>query len=179
MRSFNYVAIPRTASRSIRQSIGIWNNGLNHDPIWKHPKADFNFTFMREPMERAIAWFEFHKTLQKIKDLYPENLEEWAEQGFPTHWTKEDCLNLKIRHGLSQVDYMTIDGENEMNFIGDFAHLKKELTEMCTQYQIKMRPLHHVGKMGHTGVDKLSDSFKSKAHTLLKEDFELYEEIRL
>ncbi|GAG33197.1 unnamed protein product, partial [marine sediment metagenome] len=45
--SFNYVAIPRTGSRSIRQAVGVWDNGFNHDPIWKHPKADFNFTFMR------------------------------------------------------------------------------------------------------------------------------------
>ncbi len=175
---FNYVAIPRTGSRSIRQALSVWNNGFNHDPIWKHPKADFNMTFMREPLERSISWFYFHKQLKSAKDSYQFDIEEWAEKGFSNHWTKADCENYKVRHGLSQIDYMTINGKNVMDFIGDFANLNSQLIDICKDKEIKLRPIHHVGKRTGPYPQKVSNSYKTKLHDLLKEDFDLYEDIR-
>jgi len=142
-KKFIHISIPRTASSCLNRAL---DNNVHPEPKEHHctikevlqsrPELSnfYKFTFVRNPFDRLVSiYFEFRKNrgrkysgkITHNKDLLSEfDISSSDKENF-----KNFCNNLKFspwREDLffkPQFEYINIDGENKMDYIGKFENL--------------------------------------------------------
>lgn len=178
---FNFVSIPRCASQTIHSSFRT-QKFMNHKSIKLFPEPNlFSFAVIREPVDRLRSWFSWHKhKYPKQKDgsmkVYQTTMLEWAEAGFPTHWTENECVIMGLTDPLSQRDYI-IDNNNEIavDYLIDYVKLNQGLKYVCKQLKMKVPVFHNMGSSARWRVD---NEIIKLAKEKYKDDFELYKSLK-
>jgi len=145
-KSFIHVAIPRTASTCINVALG----SLKHPEPPEHhatikeiidtyPQFEhyYKFTFIRNPFDRLVStYFEFRKNRKRRysgKIKYAEDLlSEFDISSCDITNFRNFCVNLKNSKWVDdlffkpQFDYVSVNGENVMDYIGRFEKIEED-----------------------------------------------------
>ena len=141
----------------------------------------FIFTFVRNPYERVISWFYYHKNTDIYKNI---SLEEWINQGCKTHfkiqnqtdWIKEKKSPLLqynfIESSKQKVDFI---GKIE-NFNSDIKKVINILNESFCENKLPKKIKFKDIKLNKSKKEftVLSQKSKDIIYNLFKKDFEYF-----
>ena len=149
LNKFIHVAIPRTATTCLNTALGNRNHPepiLHHATISeileKNPntKDFFKFTFVRNPFDKLVSiYHEFRKNRGKQYSgliTYEKDLLSEFDMDNDVESFRNFCRNLgesKWVYDLffkPQFDFISIDGENIMDFIGRFEDLEGDWSQI-------------------------------------------------
>jgi hypothetical protein len=195
-----FISIPKCASKTI---LNMFELGRNRD-IDKHEKKnnyiifenhqrlsvlekDYNindlfiFTFVRNPYDRCVSWFSYHKNidLEEYKNL---SLNEWVKQGCKTHWKRQNKTNWIKENKSPLLQYNFIEGNKKIDFIGKIENFEndcKEIIEILNMLFEKNKinkhiVYKHIKANASNNKEILSDESKEIIYTLFKKDFEYF-----
>lgn len=157
---FIYLAIPRTASGTIQdhlQKYGIRNRDRAPDSHITALKTRellgeqrwssyFKFTFVRNPWDRAVSLYYWKKK-------------------FGTHgYTYFHQFNERTTHDVLYHEYLLIDGQPVMDFIGRYERLRADLTQVCERIGIGIPgKLTHAHSQDVAGRKHYREYFENQA----------------
>ncbi len=94
-----FISIPKNASKSILNILALGKNRDQENTssliIYEnHQRASilsqkydlnnlFVFSFVRNPYDRCISWYEYHKNMELYRSL---SFSSWVKQRMPHHW---------------------------------------------------------------------------------------------
>ena len=195
-----FISIPKCASKTI---LNMFDLGKNRDDdnqekenkyiIYENHQRlsilenDYNindlfiFTFVRNPYDRCISWFSYHKNsdLEEYKNM---TLNEWVKQGCKTHWKIQNKTNWIIENKSPLLQYNFIEGNKQIDFIGkmenfenDCKEIIKILNNLFEKNQINKQIVYKNIKLNKSdNKEILSDESKEIIYTLFKKDFEYF-----
>ena len=190
-----FISIPKNASKTV---LNILKLGANRDidnadspVIYENHQRGvvlaskyelenlFVFCFSRNPYDRCVSWYEFHKNIEPYKSL---TFEKWIKKGMPHHWEKQNETNY-IKENMSPllqynfVDQCKVDfiGKIE-NFENDLKTIVDKLNRIWVQSNFKKRFKYNNKNINKSKRNSNIDSYytnetKEIVHTLLKKDF--------
>jgi hypothetical protein len=141
----------------------------------------FIFTFVRNPYDRCVSWFAYHKNsdLEEYKNM---TLNEWVKQGCKTHWKIQNKTNWIEEKKSPLLQYNFIDGNKQIDFIGKIENFEndcKELIKILNNLYVK----NHINKQivykniksnSSSNKEILSYESKETIYILFKKDFEYF-----
>ena len=152
---FIFIHIPKNAGTSIRNSFNI--KGYDKKVVSKrYPHSTcseikqycgekvwneyYKFAFIRNPFDRLVSFYHFHKSDQykhKIgrERAFNQSFKEWVM----------DINDLNVTH--SQSYYL----DEEINFIGRYENLQNDFNNVCNSINIPKYTLPHFNKSQHKG----------------------------
>ncbi len=179
INKFIFIAIPKTASTTVHIA---WGHLKHPEPPLYHMKLDeclkqnpqckdyFKFCFVRNPYERFIStWFN-------LRD--PHAGHTWAKDLLKYSDVNEFC-NCFVKseyaswvHFRPQVDYIMVDSQNGMDFIGRQENFSQDFNTVCNMIGI---PTPNTGRYRHT-PHKTADNYLTKnskeiIYNFYKKDF--------
>ena len=197
-----FISIPKCASKTI---LNLYKLGKNRDNDKKdkiHPiiyenhqtlkilenkynlKDKFIFTFVRNPYDRIISWYNYHRNSKKEKEnkIYKKySLNEWIDIGCPTHWIVQNKTNWKEENKTPLLQYNFIEGNTNINFIGrienfeeDNKKIMKIFNEIYNKENIDIKLEYNFIKDNSTKRkdNNLTDESKDKIYRMFKKDFD-------
>jgi len=176
-----FISIPKTGTISVRKSLGL-NSSYNHmtcryikkkigDEKWDNC---FKFTFIRNPYDRLVSWYFFHRDIQNI-DLYQKyHFKSWIMDDCPNHWTKASGTHNPDPFNLC--NYLLDENDNIMvDFVGRVENINKDFNKLTQAIGVPKKKLVHVNKSRRKGYksyyDKESRGYVKK---LFAKDFEIF-----
>lgn len=185
-----FVHIPRTGGTSVRSSLQNISKKYELDFRTNHQyledfnpgEEDFIFSFVRNPYERLISWYNFHHHHKEVRGI---SFSDWVKGGFPTHWEKRDFLP---SDALSQHKYFIRNDKNPLNFLGKHENLKKDFYKLLRILNLEIPgrfPHHRPSKKNKEGKNNIYDYYDKESIEIVNEkfskDFELfgYKKIKL
>jgi hypothetical protein len=144
-RPFIFISIPRCASSTVHFLLGLkgpkdcsskLDEGIfdNHAPCsliaerygQEQFATRFKFTFVRNPWDRCVSWFFFHRNLQPYRDL---GFRDWIKSGMPHHWQMQNgTLYGSIRSPLEQHRFVTdAAGRLMVDVVGRVESFQRDL----------------------------------------------------
>lgn len=174
-----YISIPKTATISIRESLGISStyNHQTYDYVIKKMGEDnwnncFKFSFVRNPFDLIVSWYFFHRDVQKIDMYINVNFKQWVLSGCPHHWVnnKYNTEPLKISR------YLTDKNNNVMvDFVGKIENINKDFPRLLNQMKYKKCKLSHKNKSKHKNYRSYYDDESRKFATkLFERDLDIF-----
>ncbi|MCB1062309.1 MAG: sulfotransferase family 2 domain-containing protein [Verrucomicrobiae bacterium] len=165
-----FIHIPKAAGNSIMQSLG--TNWENHKDLarYRDELGDetisklVKFTFVRNPWDRLLSEYNFQRKKHQRADTVrlflnaPDGsvrtFSEWVEYAFehpedhhPKEWggkTSEDI------HRLSpQIDWISLDGEIGVDFVGRIENLQSDFDEVCDRLNHPRQRLRRKNRKFH------------------------------
>jgi hypothetical protein len=184
---FIFIAVPKTGSSSVEQSLSAYDNAGLSQSFNKHALAmvveeglpadvwecSFKFAFVRDPYEWLYSWYRYRQRegLQnpghKRHKIYTGNMsfDEFA------HCFADEELMLK------QSDFIRSPaGELRVDFVGRYETLQDDFTKVCEQLGIEAPPLEWVNSSGPAVAcrELLSASGKRRVDDYFRQDFEWF-----
>ncbi len=177
---FIFIAVPKTASRTIQAA---WGHTEHPLPPLYHMKLDecleqnpecadyYKFCFVRNPYERFIStWTNLtdpaggHPWAADLCDY--ETLENFCNEFKQSKWA--DWI-----HFRPQVDYCLVEGKNKMDYIGRQENFNQDFDIICQQIGIHRPQTGRYGHSSHGTIDEcLTDEMKDVIYSFYKKDFE-------
>jgi hypothetical protein len=145
-----FISIPKNASKTVLKMLQLGDNrdlDNTQSPVIyeNHQRGQvlasrhnltelFVFCFCRNPYDRCISWYEYHRAIEPYRNL---TFREWVQLGMPHHFKKQNCTQYD-EQGLSPlaqsiyVDGCKIDfiGRIE-NFDEDIKNIASLLNDLC------------------------------------------------
>lgn len=162
---FIYIAPEKTASRSIRNALDefceIKHIGLNgenpHVGIasvktkyfgGNIPSDYYKFSFVRNPFDKAVSWYEYmkncinkHNDESEYKEIHYIRYQSIISNGF------ENWIENELAKKNSQVlSYKSYFANEKFNFIGKFENLQNDFNLVCNDIGIASRKLNVLNK---------------------------------
>jgi len=142
----------------------------------------FTFCFARNPYDRCISWYEYHKSAGF--SLYNRlSFEDWIKQGMPHHWKVQNQTDY-VKEGLSPllqynfVDRCKIDFVGRIeNFSRDMQTIIDRLNSICEETGLERRFRYsnlrvHASQRRRPRIeDYYTEETKDFVYSLLKKDF--------
>jgi len=195
-----FVSIPKCASHSILKMFKLGSNRNkhlneksnqfiiyeNHQRLKILEKRydlenKFIFTFARNPYQRIVSWFYYHKKTNPYKNM---TLNEWIEDGCKTHWGKQNETDWTKEKLSPLLQFNFIESDLfKVNFIGKIENFEKDCKEIISQLnrRIKENNLKHSLTYEKTWVNKskkqneeISKRNKDLIYELFRKDFEYF-----
>jgi hypothetical protein len=142
-----FLHIPKTGGTSIHHALGIaipngHDCGLRRQLYEDNWDDRFKFTFIRNPWDRAVSWFFWHRYYMKYSTF-----ERWVRRGLPCEekpWFLEGHPN----NSLDQKTFFCdLDGNSLVDFIGRFENLHGDFQTICRDHLNRHNvKLHHMQK---------------------------------
>jgi hypothetical protein len=173
---YNYISIPKTASQAIHRALNITNvSEMNHVSVNKLPER-FTFTFVREPLERLVSWWRYHKSVTGLKGVYLPTFEAWVNAGFPVHWDRDFLIRCGVNNPLNQWEFVCKNGLIHCDFIGLYEDLDNDFKEVSKVIGVNKK----LELVCPSIVPKpiVSEKTKTIIKNKFKIDYELYEHVR-
>lgn len=168
-KKYIFIGISRTACGSMGELVGggghttieYWQGvcerkGLKWKKIWK-------FAFVRNPYDRFVSAYH-HLGYHKIS-----NINDYLINYGDLH----EAVIVQPALFRPQHEFLTIDGELAMNFIGRFENLEKGWKKVARKLKIK-EPLPHNNDDSQTDMEELTEESKVVLYEFYKKDFELF-----
>jgi hypothetical protein len=168
--SFVFIHIQKTAGSSLRQALlsvdpEAWELGGKHAGIREStdlPEDYRVFTFVRNPWERLVSWYEMvlakgkNRTVHKIKSKFYRMVLERAPtfDDFIFHCTDEIQERGMIKSILrNQIEYLVdLDGNLCTDFIGRFENLAEDTRIILAEFGIYfLPPVPHIKQSRNYG----------------------------
>jgi hypothetical protein len=160
-----FISIPRTGTRSLRQTLHIRDPYNHRTAVWVRNKigpqawADaFTYAFIRNPFDKLISWYFYHKVPghcpKGVKIYVLRNFNEWVLNGCQHHWTPMGTFGTKggvpDPHSLS--GYLFDErGKIMVDFVGRVEHMQRDYAKLCKLLGKKNPPaLKHVNCSAHS-----------------------------
>lgn len=167
---FVYIAIPKTGSETIRESLNLYSNIHSESdktsPYYWHTKSKtlknhfkkmnwnwndyFKFTFVRNPWDMLVSlykYFQINKTLSLPKDGGPE--------------FKPFLLN-RINESSPSVscysNYYSDGDDILLDFIGKFENIQTDFNKICDKIEIPHQKLPHKNATKHKHYTEYYDN---------------------
>jgi len=183
---FIYVGVPKTGTTSIETFIKKKYKILpscqsKHWPISLHDAEYldyFKFAFVRNPWDWVVSWFSYRKepssTFTTPSSAIKSEFKRWIFKTFEENekLKKENySLNKSLCYRplyLSQSEYISIDGELKMDFIGRFENLQKDFDSICKKIKI---PKHILDARNKSWHDHYSLYYDVESFSFVKEKY--------
>ena len=120
-----FISIPKVASTSIRKALGITRN--NHKSSHKVKEGGFRFCFVRNPYDRLVSWYEWHRKNEPQWAQYQMSFKDWIIDGCPHHWDFILCDSQGISSPLNQWEFV----KGGVDFIGKYETLDIDFKNVC------------------------------------------------
>jgi hypothetical protein len=153
-----FISIPKNASKT---TLDILDLGPNRDLetttslviFENHQRAAilnkkydlhnlFVFCFVRNPYDRCVSWYAYHKKIEPYKSL---NFEAWVKAGMPHHQKRQNQTDYETE-GISpllQYNYVenyAVDFIGRMeNYTSDLMNIVEKLNSICAENGIEHR----------------------------------------
>lgn len=152
-----FISIPKNASKAVldildlgpnrgkeyTDSLVIYENHQRGKVLQtRHQLKDlFVFCFVRNPYDRCISWYEYHKQ-RNIEPYNSMSFEDWVKKGLPHHWKKvtgtnwaEEGLTPLLQYNF--IEHCKIDFIGKMeNFEHDLQCIIGQLNAICSEREI-------------------------------------------
>lgn len=179
-KKYVFICVAKTGSTSMRRMLGsfvdpppeIYHMFLS-EVLNKHPETKdyFKFAFVRDPYTRLhSAWSNFkhdegHPWDKEIKRI--ENFENFI-------LNLENSEYFKYVHLRPQVEYLKVDNNIKLDFIGRFENYEEDCYKIFDILDIEMKDI--VKTRVSKKLDKLfyTKEMKDVVLKLYKEDFEVF-----
>jgi len=127
-----FISIPRNASQTVQAILGLGPNRDQENTTSlviheNHQRASvlaekydlgvlFVFCFVRNPFDRCVSWYEFHKHVKPYRSL---SFSAWVAAGMPHHFRKQNETDYVANRLTPLLQSTFIDG-CQPDFIGRF-----------------------------------------------------------
>ena len=193
-----FISIPKNASHSVRnilnlgerrdldtsRSLVIDENHQRVKVLDQRYELDtlFTFCFSRNPYDRCVSWYEFHKQMKPYSKL---SFEEWIRGGMPHHWTIQNQTNY-ISEDISPllqynfIEDFPVDFKGKIEtFNSDMKTVIDHLNHICQQKGMNQpfhfKPLQINKRMKSTRYeDYYTDELKKIVYSMLEKDFDYF-----
>lgn len=139
----------------------------------------FVFCFSRDPYDRCVSWYEFHRHLEPYRSLA---FRDWVGHGMPHHWEVQngtDYTSLGISPLLQYhfVEGCRVDFVGKVeSFLDDLAVVVERLNRMCERrgidrrFEVRDEHLNRSGRSRDLG-DYYDEDSKDLVYRTLEKDF--------
>lgn len=169
-QKFLFAAFNKTGTTSIEQALQPYSSKLlelklrvlhrfviNDRHMFKHVRpvhikqllgdeewdSYFTFSFVRNPWDRAVSLYFYHRKNPKRHPLAQKSFEEWVYGGGTG----------TVRKSMSE--FVSDDnGQIIMNYIGRYESLQHDFREICDRIGLSGVELPHLNKSRHRGYQK-------------------------
>ena len=96
----------------------------------------FKFTIVRNPWSRMVSYFHYHSGMASNKD---RPFGEWLREVFKCDGTNNLCSRepeFEERHYSNQIEWLSVDNQNRMDFIGSFSSLASDFNHICDKLNL-------------------------------------------
>lgn len=198
LRIAAFISIPKNASRSVLSVLSLGDNRNTDNTkslvIYEnHQRASvlasrhnlsnlFVFCFCRNPYDRCVSWFKFHKGMPPYST---HTFDSWVKKGMPFHYRVQNLTNY-MEEGLTPLlQYTYIEGQ-KVDFIGRLEHffddlvsITEKLNSLCADKGIPHRfvdPKLIVDRSYRRRCyeDYYTQRTKDQVYSLLKKDFDYF-----
>jgi hypothetical protein len=172
-RRFVFIHVPKTAGTSVRRLLGGWSDAVREaiqGDRYKHLTASdamnqvghrawseyFTFAFVRNPWERMLSYYAFHRqggggfsarpTIRFCRaHSFPEFLERYINA---TRWQGP------------QFDWLSLpDGTIPLDFVGRVENLEEDFRQVCTRLGVTPAPLPRLNVSSHRDYAEYYDAY--------------------
>jgi hypothetical protein len=193
-----FISIPKNASKSVLKMLDIGPNRdreatsspviyENHQRgvvLSRHHDLQnlFVFCFSRNPFDRCISWYEFHRHIAPYKDL---TFDKWIREGMPHHFRVQNATNY-LEEGISPLLQANYTRNTKIDFIGRFERLEHDLRYAIHKLNQRAQEINLQKTFEFTNVHinqsnrlpRMSDYYCPETEQivlrLLAEDFDLF-----
>ena len=176
---FIFIHVPRTAGHSIHKALNYnvhppyiddKNREIDHYRASDYKEtvssydSFFKFSFVRNPWSKMASEFVFLKHGTAMwrpnpnRMVYPKDLDFSTFVRLISNKSFSDYTHFQKSHFIPQVDYFTIDGVLDLNFIGRFENLQQDFDIVCDKIGIPRQQLPHKNKSNHKHYTEYYDN---------------------
>jgi len=153
-----FVSIPKNGSKSVLKILGLGQNRDLEDTtslvIYEnHQRAEllaerydlenlFVFCFCRNPYDRCVSWYEYHKKIEPYKSC---TFTRWIQKRMPHHFKKQNLTDY-VEKGISPLLQCNFTKGVDMTFVGrmevfsqDMLTIGNELNSRCRNRKLRHR----------------------------------------
>lgn len=170
-----YISIPKTGSNSVHQALKT-NKKDNHKSI-KLIECDYSFAFIRHPLDRLVSWYFGHRATNPSLTQYKGSFREWVAGGCEHHWTEGDLKGFGINNPLNQWEFVEIDGEIKVDFLGRFENLNLEFKTVCDKIGVTATLPHALRSQHEHWSTYYDNDLKAYTVNMFKKDISLWESL--
>lgn len=152
-----FLHIPKTAGTTIANSLGINRDHVTLEEAKVKYKDDwgtyFKFTFVRNPWDRIVSVFAYYKygsekqnyrSKAELKDVSFEDFVKNICSARPVGRVVESPHFSGSKS--MQKNWVISEGKQQLDFVGRFEHLEKDLQSLSKKCRIKLKPIKHERK---------------------------------
>jgi hypothetical protein len=193
-----FISIPRNASQTVQAILDLGPNRDQEDTTSlviheNHQRAAvlarkydlaalFVFCFVRNPFDRCVSWYEYHRKAEPYRSL---SFSAWVEAGLPHHFRMQNETDY-VASGLTPLLQATFIDGCRPDFIGRFEAFSTEmavvigrLNDACARHGLEHRfrrvTVHkNRSRRRRNYEDYYTPGTKAVVARLLREDFERF-----
>lgn len=146
---YQFISIPKNASVAIHNILTPGETPNNHKAAHKFEDKSNLFAVVRDPLERFVSWYEYHKHNQFKTPYNVLDFRRWMMMGCPVHWEAGLCKKLGITSPLRQKEFITDPQTGELltQFVLRYDYLKADMRrEMGESYAQKLKVMNRTAK---------------------------------
>ncbi|CAH0527274.1 sulfotransferase family 2 domain-containing protein [Vibrio hippocampi] len=176
-----FIHIPKAAGRSVAGEIfGNEKPGhyysIDYFKECSHKfESYYKFTFVRDPLDRISS--SYHYLISgggnEVDKMFGEKLkrETLDFEDFVMNWLDDKKIRSWI-HFVPQYEYITIEGDLSVDYVGRFENIESDFKEICLNLDID-KTLKHRNKGRVCKPKEYSELVKEKIRSLYKLDYKL------
>lgn len=138
-----FISIPKNGTYSVKKVLKLDKNAdRKYGSIIiseKHQKGSvlddkydldhpFVFCFSRDPYDRTISWYEYHKQ-KKIEPYTSLSFNDWVKAGLPHHWETLKETNW-AEEDISPLLQYNFIADCDVDFIGKIEHFQRDMKKI-------------------------------------------------
>lgn len=109
----------------------------------------YKFTFVRNPWDKLVSWYFYHKSQKIYKPKTVEGFQSWVRNNCPHHWVSIDNTKWKGNNPLACSEWLTNSHNIHMDFIGRMENIDNDFKAICEAAGVVDVKLPHVNKSSH------------------------------
>lgn len=177
-QDFVLIGIPKCAFNTLRDCLPLPQRygHYSHDFLYNHHKINPDIkcvTFVRNPWDRLVSWFFYHKT-NNINAFPYDNFEDWVKDG-----CKHGSWNLPVSyyHPKDPLDMHAWMGgsPDNMDFIGKIETIDEDLVRLGEELGIHIQPPKKLNTSRHKNYRELyTDETRKIVEEIYGKDIETF-----
>lgn len=100
----------------------------------------FVFCFVRNPYDRTISWYEYHKN-RNLEPYTSLSFEEWVKEGMPHHWDVLKETNWE-EEGISPLLQYHFVSDCKVDFVGRVEHFEHDMKTIVRRLNRMLEDTH-------------------------------------